>query len=87
MPRSIADGLAAEVDLGSWTPTPLFRHIQKTGGIADLEMYRVFNMGMGMVVIADESEAGGLLKSMDGSWTVGRLVDRQSEERVVIHGL
>lgn len=87
LPRSIADGLAAEVDLGSWTPAPLFQHIQKTGGIADLEMYRVFNMGMGMVVIADESEAEALLRSLDGSWAVGRLVERQDEERVVIRGL
>ncbi len=87
IPRVIADGLAAEVDLSSWQVPPVFNHIQRTGGIAFLEMYRVFNMGLGMVVVVSEQDADAVLESIDGSWKVGRLVKQTGDERVLTLGL
>lgn len=87
IPRVIASDLAAEVDVRSWDTPPLFQNIQRTGGIDDLEMFRVFNMGLGMVVVAAEEDADSLLGSIAGSWRVGRLVRRSGEERVVAIGL
>ncbi len=87
VPRVIAKDLAAEIDVSSWTPPMLFRQIQRTGGIDDLEMYRVFNMGLGMVVVVDESDADEMLKSMEGAWRVGRLVPKTGDERLIARGL
>ena len=87
IPRVVADGLAAEVDLTTWSPPVLFRDIQEAGKIDDLEMFRVFNMGLGMVVIVDEKDADNLLGSVEGSWVVGRLTKQTSDQRVITKGL
>ncbi|MCK9996211.1 MAG: phosphoribosylformylglycinamidine cyclo-ligase [Candidatus Krumholzibacteria bacterium] len=51
IPRVVPDGLCVNVDPSTWTPLPIFQLIGDKGGVADSEMYRVFNMGIGMVVI------------------------------------
>ncbi len=60
LPRVIPDALMAVVDRASWTVPPLFQFIQQAGRVDREEMYRVFNMGIGMVVFvrgADVLEA------------------------------
>jgi len=47
----VPDGLCVKIDPSTWTPLPVFRLIADKGQVSDSEMYRVFNMGMGMVVI------------------------------------
>ncbi len=58
LPRTLPEGLGAEIDLGAWTVPPLFRFLQETGNVAEAEMLRTFNMGMGMLfaVPADDAE-------------------------------
>ena len=51
IPRVIPDGLCVNVDPATWTPLPIFQLIAERGGVANDEMYRVFNMGIGLVVI------------------------------------
>ena len=51
IPRVVPDGLCLDVDPSTWTPLPIFKLIAENGGVADREMYRVFNMGVGMVVV------------------------------------
>lgn len=51
IPRMLPNGCAALIRKGTWEIPPIFHLIQKTGNIAEEEMYRVFNMGIGMVVI------------------------------------
>jgi len=51
IPRVVPDGLCVDVDPSTWTPLPIFKLIAEKGGVADREMYRVFNMGVGMVVV------------------------------------
>jgi len=51
IPRVLPAGLAARVRSGSWEVPPLFRLIQSGGGVSDAEMFRTFNMGVGMVVV------------------------------------
>jgi phosphoribosylformylglycinamidine cyclo-ligase len=50
IPRVLPDGLGAVVRRGSWEVPPLFRLIQRAGEVPDDEMFRTFNMGIGMVV-------------------------------------
>jgi phosphoribosylformylglycinamidine cyclo-ligase len=51
LPRMLPDGCAAEIDLRAWSVPPLFRLLQERGSIARDEMFRAFNMGVGLVVI------------------------------------
>jgi phosphoribosylformylglycinamidine cyclo-ligase len=64
IPRVVPDGLCVDVDPSAWIPLPVFKLIAEKGGVADLEMYRVFNMGVGMVVVTakevDLTEVEGL---------------------------
>jgi len=51
VPRVLPEGLCAAFDRRSWTPAPVYRFVQETGQIDELEMYRVFNMGIGYVIM------------------------------------
>ena len=57
LPRTLPDGCAAEVDRRSWTVPPLFRLLQQRGGIAEDEMLRAFNMGVGLIACIDAASA------------------------------
>jgi phosphoribosylformylglycinamidine cyclo-ligase len=58
LPRVLPPGCAAVIDPGAWTPPPIFRVLQSRGQIADDEMRRTFNMGIGLtlVVAADAAQ-------------------------------
>lgn len=51
VPRTLPGNVDAVFDLSSWTPPPLFRFLQERGKVSSTEMYRVFNMGIGLVII------------------------------------
>jgi phosphoribosylformylglycinamidine cyclo-ligase len=55
LPRTLPDGCAAEVDRRSWVVPPVFRLLQQRGGIAEDEMLRAFNMGVGFIACVDRS--------------------------------
>ena len=57
IPRILPAGLTAEIKAGSWTMPPLFTWLQAQGNVADLEMYKTFNCGIGMVVIVAKEHA------------------------------
>ncbi len=57
IPRVIPEGLTAQLQRGSWPELPLFQFLQQAGGVADAEMHRVFNCGIGMVVVVDAADA------------------------------
>ncbi len=64
----------AVVRLGSWPVPPLFTLIQQRGGIPVQEMYRVFNMGIGMVIVAAPDRAAGLQAAIgEETWVIGEI--------------
>lgn len=84
LPRSLAAGLAAEIDLKSWTPPPLFRYIQEKGLVEETEMWRVYNMGVGMIVIVTPALVDEVMAAMAGSWRIGRVAPASGAERVIL---
>jgi phosphoribosylformylglycinamidine cyclo-ligase len=50
LPRVLPPGVAALIDQSSWTPNAVFRFLQRSGNVPDTDMYRAFNMGIGMIV-------------------------------------
>jgi phosphoribosylformylglycinamidine cyclo-ligase len=83
IPRVIPDGLAAGIDRKAWEVPPVFKVIQKTGRVEDDEMYRVFNMGIGMIVICQEKEAASLLKESPQAITIGRITKPKDKEKIL----
>lgn len=61
--RSLPENLDASVDSSSWEIPQLFTALEDAGNISRDEMYRVFNMGVGMVVVAEESDADAIIGS------------------------
>ena len=75
IPRVMPENLNAVIHLNSWKVPPLWTLIQARGDISTEEMYRVFNMGIGMVAIVDRSILADLQKSIsEPSFVIGELV-------------
>ncbi|WP_127900307.1 phosphoribosylformylglycinamidine cyclo-ligase [Solirhodobacter olei] len=60
LPRVFPEGLGAEIDLGSWALPPVFRWLAETAGIAEPELLKTFNAGIGMVVVVAADRAAAL---------------------------
>lgn len=88
IPRVLPAGLAAEIDVTTWTLPPVFSWLAGAGGLASGEMARTFNCGIGMVVIvaADEADsiAGVLAAAGETVIRIGRLVPRAADGEAVI---
>jgi phosphoribosylformylglycinamidine cyclo-ligase len=59
--RVLAEGLGLEIAWGSWDVPPIFDLIQSAGSISDSEMQHVFNLGVGMIVVAHEEDADSVM--------------------------
>jgi len=57
LPRTLPDGCGADVDLEAWDVPPIFRLLQQRGAIARDEMFRAFNMGVGLVIVCAVADA------------------------------
>lgn len=80
--RSLPDNLDAVVDTKSWEIPPLFAALEDAGGVSRGEMFRVFNMGVGMVVIAAGSDAEAIIGKARVAgvkgWVMGEIRDGSS---------
>jgi len=80
LPRVLPKGLAAQIDLSTWEPPPLFAHLQKIGEIEREEMFSTFNMGIGMIAFipADlvKKARQTLTRMNERSMVIGRVVRR-----------
>jgi phosphoribosylformylglycinamidine cyclo-ligase len=78
----LPESVAAELNRGSWLVPPIFPVIQREGRVTDDEMYRVFNMGLGMVAVCDESAVAIILDTLPDAQVVGSIVSRGSQQQV-----
>jgi len=78
IPRVLPEGLGARLRRGSWEVPPLFRLIQKGGGVSDEEMERTFNMGIGMIVVVSPGDLHEVEHSLERrgetSFVIGSVV-------------
>ncbi|TMN22778.1 phosphoribosylformylglycinamidine cyclo-ligase [Lentibacillus cibarius] len=65
LPRMMPEGLGAEIDVSSWQKPDVFSFLQRVGDISDEEMYRVFNMGIGMAIVVAPEEADTVLRILE----------------------
>jgi len=75
--RALPSGMNAVVDTTSWTPPEIFTELEKAGEVPRDEMFRVFNMGVGMVVIVSPENADVIVRDADaagvGAWVMGEI--------------
>ena len=62
LPRVLPDGMGAQVDLGAWELPPVFCWLAETGGMAEAELLKTFNAGVGMVLAVDAGQADAMTK-------------------------
>jgi phosphoribosylformylglycinamidine cyclo-ligase len=88
IPRVLGEHLTAELDGTSWTMPPLFQWLQQHGGVADAEMHRVFNCGIGMCVIVSSENADAAAAQLQAAgetvYRIGQIRDRQEGEAQTI---
>jgi phosphoribosylformylglycinamidine cyclo-ligase len=82
LPRTVPQGLAARIDKKALQVPAIFPLIQKQGNIEEPEMYRVFNMGMGMLVICNPDTVDEFIRGAPDSRVVGEVVKQEDENRV-----
>ncbi len=90
LPRVLPASVTAEIDLSSWTPPPVFSWLARAGRIAEAEMLRTFNCGIGLAVICAASEADNLCRALaeygEDARPIGRLVGRDGSDAVRFTG-
>ena len=67
VPRVLPHGLVPRVDRQSWTIPPLFQYLQQRGHIASDEMFRAFNMGIGLVILCVPNRVDDVLRTLSGA--------------------
>ncbi|MCG3175337.1 MAG: Phosphoribosylformylglycinamidine cyclo-ligase [Candidatus Omnitrophica bacterium] len=78
IPRVIPKGLGVRVHMGSWPVPRVFRWVEEKGGVATREMYRTFNMGIGLIIVLPKDRAlkaiAHLAKHEERAWVIGEIV-------------
>ena len=88
IPRMIPDGLAAEIELGTWPVLPIFDVLEKAGNIDHKEMYNIFNMGIGMVLAIDPARKDEALKLLadnnEPAYVLGQIAADTTGTQIVL---
>ena len=82
IPRVMPDDFSVDLKLSSWDPPDLFSYIQKSGKVTDEEMYKVFNMGVGMIAVVSEKNVSLLLEKLEDSWIIGNVNKNTNNKKV-----
>ena len=80
LPRTLPAGLGVEIETGSWPTPPIFSLIQSSGDIADEEMVRTFNVGIGLTAIVPASHADAALAAVGDGYRIGRVIQVPEDE-------
>jgi phosphoribosylformylglycinamidine cyclo-ligase len=84
IPRVLQDNLMAVLQKDAWTMPPLFQWLQQHGNVADAEMHRVFNCGIGMTVIVAKENADAAMAQLKAAgetvMRIGEIRERQQDE-------
>lgn len=85
--RALPAGLAANVDSAAWEPAAIFQRIQREGAIPFAEMFRVFNMGIGLVAIVPAASLSAVHAAVPEAVVIGQIVPRGEGDAVRLIGV
>jgi phosphoribosylformylglycinamidine cyclo-ligase len=88
IPRVLPENLAAKLDNNSWQMPEIFQFLQDNGNIELTEMYRVFNCGVGMVLVVSSDESTDIIKHLEAqgekAWLIGEIIKKSHNGKQVI---
>jgi phosphoribosylformylglycinamidine cyclo-ligase len=78
IPRILPEGRAVKIEKDSWPVLPIFELFRQLGNVSDPEMYRTFNMGVGMVIVCSPANAGAVAAHLrdrgDSCYEIGKVI-------------
>ena len=74
IPRILPDNVSVQINRGTWPELPIFGMMQKLGNVDEKEMFRTFNMGIGMVVICSANDSDAVKQHLGSCGEIGRVV-------------
>jgi len=87
IPRILPEGTAVEIQQGSWPILPVFELLRSIGNVSAAEMYRTFNMGVGMVIICAPDQAQSIQTELAGCgekcYRIGKVVAGSGEVQII----
>ena len=87
IPRSIPKNLSASINTASWDTPEIFKWLQVNGNLNDEDMFRIFNCGIGMVLIVREEDSEAVLDEINGHnfkcFNIGALINKENNNSVV----
>ncbi|MBC2346689.1 phosphoribosylformylglycinamidine cyclo-ligase [Listeria welshimeri] len=91
LPRMLTKDLSVKVELGSWPILPIFDVMQKYGQLNELEMYEIFNMGIGMVLAVKKEDVEKALEVLvqngEAAYVIGEVTTRENDSVIFSGGL
>jgi len=75
IPRILPEGVSVEINRGSWPEPPVFGVMQRLGNVSEQEMFRTFNMGIGMIIICSEIDQEAISSRIGSCIRIGRVVN------------
>ncbi len=84
IPRVLTDEMGIEIQEGSWPILPIFKYLEKLGGINHREMFNVFNMGIGMVLVVDEKDCDKTIKVLNENGEDAYLIGTVTNDKGVV---
>ncbi len=87
IPRILPENTAVEITRGSWPVLPVFKVMQRLGNVAESEMHRTFNMGVGMVIVCAPADAATITAHLstlnEACYEIGRVVEGERHVTLV----
>jgi phosphoribosylformylglycinamidine cyclo-ligase len=85
IPRILPEGVTAHLKKHSWDILPIFKLVQEKGAIEEAEMYRVYNMGIGMAIVCSPQQVAEIVSILPQAKAIGEIIKRKDAERVIIN--
>jgi phosphoribosylformylglycinamidine cyclo-ligase len=83
IPRILPEGVSVEIERGTWPELPVFGMMQRLGNVEEKEMFRTFNMGIGMVIVCAERDVAAIREHVGTCYEIGRVIEGNGEVSIV----
>ncbi|HEV7698871.1 MAG TPA: AIR synthase-related protein, partial [Pyrinomonadaceae bacterium] len=83
IPRILPDGVSVEIKRGSWPEPPIFGLMRRLGNVSEQEMFRTFNMGIGIVVVCSADKTAEMMAGLEHVFEIGKVRDGTGAVEIV----
>jgi phosphoribosylformylglycinamidine cyclo-ligase len=83
IPRILPPGVAVEIERGTWPELPIFGLMQRLGNVEEKEMFRTFNMGIGMVIVCSDGDKQAIRDTIGTCYDIGRVTGGDGNVSIV----